>query len=54
MNEKEINSIVDSVIRAVMANADNMTLDMATALADKVRKKAKEMGVNAVVATTLR
>ena len=52
MNEKEINSIVDSVIRAVMANADNMTLDMATALADKVRKKAKEMGVNAVVAVS--
>ena len=52
MNEKEINSIVDSVIRAVMANADNMTLDMATALADKVREKAKQMGVNAVVAVS--
>ena len=52
MNEKEINSIVDSVIRAVMANADNMTLDMATALADKVREKAKQLGVNAVVAVS--
>ena len=52
MNEKEISSIVDSVIRAVMANADNMTLDMAMTLAAKVREKAKEMGVNAVVAVS--
>ena len=52
MNDKEISSIVDSVIRAVMANADNMTLDMAMTLAAKVREKAKGMGVNAVVAVS--
>ena len=49
MNEKELTGIVDAVVRN-MADVSNMTLDMALALADAVRKKASEIGVKAVVA----
>ena len=49
MNEKELTGIVDAVVRN-MADVSNMTLDMALALAEAVRKKASEIGVKAVVA----
>ena len=49
MNEKELTGIVDAVVRN-MADVSNMTLDMALALAQAVRKKASEIGVKAVVA----
>ena len=53
MNEKELADVVNAVIRK-MANASDMTLDMALALADAVRKKASEIGVKAVVAVSNR
>ena len=53
MNEKELTGVVDAVIRK-MADVSDMTLDMALALADDVRKKAAEIGVKAVVAVSNR
>ena len=53
MNEKELADVVNAVIRK-MANASDMTLDMALALAEAVRKKASEIGVKAVVAVSNR
>ena len=49
MNEKELAAVIDAVIRK-MADASDMTLDMALALSEAVRKKASEIGVKAVVA----
>jgi len=51
MNEKELTGIVEAVVRN-MADVSNMTLDMALALAQAVRKMASEMGVKAVVAVS--
>lgn len=48
MDEKLINSIVDTVVGNI--NPSDMTLSLAQQLAKQVRAKAKEMGVNAVVA----
>ena len=48
MDEKLINSIVDTVVGNI--NPSDMTLSLAKDLAEKVRRKAKEMGVNAVIA----
>ena len=48
MDEKLINSIVDTVVGNI--NPSDMTLTLAQQLAKQVRAKAKEMGVNAVVA----
>lgn len=48
MDEKTLNAIVSSVAKEI-ADAD-MTLDTALKLSAKVKEKAKEMGVNAVVA----
>ena len=53
MNEKELADVVGAVIRK-MANVSDMTLDMALALAEAVRKKASEIGVKAVVAVSNR
>jgi uncharacterized protein GlcG (DUF336 family) len=53
MNEKELADVVNAVIRK-MADVSDMTLDMALALADAVRKKASEIGVKAVVAVSNR
>ena len=53
MNEKELTEVVNAVIRK-MANVSDMTLDMALALAEAVRKKASEIGVKAVVAVSNR
>lgn len=49
MDEKLVNSIVDTVVKSLAPPTD-MTLSMALSLAEKVKEKAKEMGVNAVVA----
>ena len=49
MDEKTINSIVDTVVESMKPQTD-MTLSAARRLSEKVREKAKEMGVNAVVA----
>ena len=53
MNEKELADIVGAVVRK-MADVSDMTLDMALALAQAVRKKASEIGVKAVVAVSNR
>ena len=53
MNEKELADVVSAVVRK-MADVSDMTLDMALALADAVRKKAAEIGVKAVVAVSNR
>lgn len=49
MDEKALQTIVDRVVREIRAPQE-MTLEAALLLADKVKEKAKEMGVNAVVA----
>ncbi len=49
MDEKLINSIVETVVNSFAPPAD-MTLSLAHSLSEKVKAKAKEMGVNAVVA----
>ena len=49
MNEQALQSIVDKVVREIKAPQD-ITLDNALLLAEKVKAKAKEMGVKAVVA----
>lgn len=51
MDEKTLEAIVQSVAKQVSANAD-MTLDVALKLSQKVKAKAKELGVNAVVAVS--
>ena len=53
MNEKELADVVNAVIRK-MADISDMTLDMALALSEAVRKKASEIGVKAVVAVSNR
>lgn len=53
MNEKELADVVDAVVRK-MADISDMTLDMALALSEAVRKKASEIGVKAVVAVSNR
>lgn len=51
MNELEIRSVVASVLQNFTDKTD-ITLEKAKALAEKVRAKARQMGVNAVVAIT--
>ena len=53
MNEKELADVVNAVVRK-MADVSDMTLDMALALSEAVRKKASEIGVKAVVAVSNR
>lgn len=53
MNEQALQSIVDSVVKQIKAPQD-MTLDMALLLAEKVKQKARDMGVKAVVAVSNR
>lgn len=53
MDEKTINSIVDTVVSSIKPPTD-MTLSLAHTLSEKVKAKAKEMGVNAVVAVSNR
>ena len=53
MDEKALRSIVNTVVQQVKAPQD-MTLDKALWLAEKVKDKAREMGVKAVVAVSNR
>ncbi len=50
MQEQEISKIVEKVINSV--SCKKMTLSLAQSIADKVLKKASEIGVKAVVAIT--
>lgn len=51
MNEQTLQTIVDTVVKQLKAPQD-MTLDVALLLAEKVKAKAREMGVKAVVAVS--
>lgn len=53
MDEKALRSIVNTVVQQVKAPQD-MTLERALALAEKVKAKARDMGVKAVVAVSNR
>lgn len=53
MNEQAMQSIVDAVVSRIKPSKD-MTLDCAQKLAQKVREKARQMGVKAVVAISNR
>ena len=50
MNEQLIKKTVENVLREYLRPSDDMTLAAAQALSRKVRERAKELGVNAVVA----
>ncbi len=52
--EMDITSIVKSVVENLRTGMDDMTLDAALLLAEKVKVKAREMGVKAVVAVSNR
>ena len=52
MNESAMQSIVEAVVSKIKPR--DMTLDIAQALAQKVREKAEQMGVKAVVAISNR
>jgi len=53
MNEKEIASIVKTIVDQYKSGKDvKMTLDLALALTDKVKEKAKMMGIKAVIAVS--
>ncbi len=54
MNEQQVSNIVNKVVNDVTHPKKNMSLIAAQNLAKQVRKKAKEMGVKAVVAITNR
>ncbi len=49
MNERELRSLIDAIVKQVN-EARDISLEQARALSEQVRKKAKEMGVNVVVA----
>lgn len=53
MNEKELTDMVNALVRN-MADTSDMTLDMALALSEAVRRRASEIGVKAVVAVSNR
>lgn len=52
MNEQLIKNTVDAIVEEYIRPSDDMTLAAANRLCAKVIAKAKEMGVNAVVAVT--
>ena len=51
MNEQALQTIVEKIVKQIKAPQD-MTLDIALSLAEKVKAKAREMGVKAVVAVS--
>ena len=53
MDEKALYSIVNAVVQQINTQQD-MTLELALSLTEKVKAKAREMGVNAVVAVSNR
>lgn len=52
MNDMDITSIVKALVKDMKDDMADMTLDAALSLAEEVKRKAAEMGVNAVVAVT--
>ncbi len=54
MNENEIRSIINKVTQEIAKSPRNITLQEAQKVSEAVRKKAKEMGVKAVVAISNR
>ena len=50
MNERDLHYLVDTIVREMDTFSYDITLEQARILSEQVRKKAKEMGVNAVVA----
>ncbi len=50
MDEKALHSLVNTVVKQVERTADDMSLSCALRLAKQVKEKAKQMGVNAVIA----
>ncbi|MBQ8203766.1 MAG: heme-binding protein [Clostridia bacterium] len=50
MDEHVLRNLIESVVREVKSEAQNITLNQAKLLCAEIQKKAKEMGVNAVVA----
>ena len=53
MDKHALSSLVDTIAREIDASL-NINLEAAQTLSEQVRKKAKEMGVNAVVAVSNR
>lgn len=51
MNEQALQTIVEKIVKQIKVPQD-MTLDIALLLAEKVKAKAREMGVKAVVAVS--
>ena len=54
MKDVDITSIVTAMVQNLKDDMDDMTLEAALSLAEKVKKKAAEMGVKAVVAVANR
>lgn len=54
MHDREVSQIVEAVVKEISSNESGkrMTLSLAKKLAEKVEAKAKEIGVNAVVAVS--
>ena len=52
MKEQMISAVVAKVLSEMNSGSKKMTLAIAKALIEKVEKKAKEMGVNAVIAVS--
>lgn len=52
MDEKALHTLVNTVVKQVERKADDMSLACALRLAEQVKHKAKQMGVNAVVAVS--
>ena len=50
MNERDLHYLVDTIVREMDTFSYDITLEQARILSEQVRKKAKDMGVNAVVA----
>jgi len=50
MDEYALRSIVDNIVREIGADSQDVSLNKARLLSEKIREKAAEMGVNAVVA----
>ena len=50
MNERDLHYLVDTIVREMDTFSYDITLAEAQKLSEQIRKKAKEIGVNAVVA----
>ena len=54
MNDQELRSVVEAVVREIGVSTRNITLAEARELSEQIRKKAEEIGVRAVVAISNR